>query len=224
MEKGARLEGHCGHGEEREHRRECGGSRHQCRDGPDTNLNFGLARCTMGTRVKLTTLPKQSVHTAQICADTQEWQFTWELRTRHSLRIKHSRVVSRVRQRIETGGKVSKQNDLKCRGDPYSLLSKMEHSQVGALSVKRDNEEVVSKRKELECAVIDDASSWHSWIHLEPPHPGFLISLPMHLRFSSSCTPTTSSLSTSSTSSSSRVCEQGVRARTPDLPHRWSGG
>ena len=52
MEKGARLEGHCGHGEERQHRHECGGSRHQCRDGPDTNLNSGLARCTMGTRVK----------------------------------------------------------------------------------------------------------------------------------------------------------------------------
>ena len=56
MEKEVRLEVHCGHGEEREHRHEYGWLRHQCNDSTDTNLNSELARCTVETRVKLTTL------------------------------------------------------------------------------------------------------------------------------------------------------------------------
>ena len=57
MEKEVRLEVHHGHGEEREYRHEYGWSRHQCHDSTDTNLNSELARCTVETRVKLTTLP-----------------------------------------------------------------------------------------------------------------------------------------------------------------------
>ena len=89
-----------------------------------------------------------------------------------------SRVVSRVRLRTEIGEKVrihfrrsvsgmskrgiqatlchrhgypqkyTKQHDVKCRGDSYSLLSRMENSQTCAQSAMRDDEEDVSKRQD----------------------------------------------------------------------------
>ena len=99
----------------------------------------------------------QSVYTAQTVADNDAVEYVGGDHCFSRVPIRSAnRVVPRVRPgietgtslRLETGGKVSKQHELKCRGDSYSLLTKMENSHTGAQSVTRDDEEDVSKKQE----------------------------------------------------------------------------